>query len=143
MQDPCLLRTTRLQIKNRNVLRGAIAEALYNIERVQPRASAWPDALEQLMPASSDPLSTEAVGRTVAACAARRAPAKTHAVLQFNPGSPGEFRALRALDHTFLACLPQGRNLRVARLSIRAALAEAMYHVWKARPDLFAKGKAA
>lgn len=137
-KDKCLTRTDRLVIRNHNLLRGAIAEAFYNGSAARPRyPAALPEAVEAAMPQSDAMAPAQRVGRVVGACSARRSPMLAHTALQFNPGGIGELRALKALGPTFLSCLPAGTSLRVSRLSIRASLAEALYHAWRTYPALF------
>jgi hypothetical protein len=136
--DQCLMRASRLLIRNRDLLRGAFAEAIYNGRKVRPRTpETLPFDVPSLMPLRSEDPQRRNAGRLVAACAVQRAPAAAHEVLQFNPGAIGELRALKALDPAFLSCLRPGESLRISRLAIRAELAEALYQAWKARPDRF------
>ena len=142
-QDECLMRTTELKIRNLDLLRGALAEAIYNGRRVQPLSTGpLPLNVQALMPRNEKVPRERSIGRLTGACAVERAPAHAHAVVQSNPGDIGEFRALKALESTFASCLPTGTSLRVSRLGIRASIAEALYHAWRARTDLF-KGRAA
>lgn len=137
-QDECLTRTNRLSIRNRNLMRGAVAEAFYNGAGARPRSpAALPEAVEAAMPQGNAISPEQRVGRVVGACSVRRSPMLAHTAMQFNPGGIGEFRALKALGPTFLSCLPAGTSLRVSRLSIRASLAEALYHAWRTYPALF------
>lgn len=133
--DPCLQRTSELHIRNRTLLRGAVAEAVYNGLGTRPRAAAP-------LPAAADdsvaPADRMAFGRQVARCAVRRAPLLAHGVVRFNAGSMGELRALHALTPVLAACLPAGADLRVSRLSIRALVAEELYQDSRAFPGLFA-----
>lgn len=134
--DHCLIRTTKLVIHQRNVLRGAIAEAIYNGRQVRPRSNAaLPFDVTAVVPMGTTGGSN--FGRAVAACVVQREPARAHDVVQFNPGSIAEFRALKALAPTFTACLPADASLQTSRLSMRADLAESLYQAWRARPDLF------
>lgn len=143
-EKSCPIRTTELRIRNLGLLRGAVAEAFYNVSRARPlTATPLPESVEAAMPPNNGIASPQRrIGNEVAACAVRRNPRLPHDVVQFNPGSVGEYRALRALDATFLSCLPAGESLRVSRLGIRAAIAETLYYAWRAEPSLF-RSKAA
>jgi hypothetical protein len=124
-QTDCPIRNARLVIHSAILLRGAIAEALYNGDGVKPRAaSALPDA-EPSQPFEQG--SAMGIGRRVARCAVRREPRLAHEVLKWNIGAFGEERALRALKPVFIACLPPGERLQVARINIRALIAEELY----------------
>ena len=121
-----LTRYPRSLLREVHLMRGALAEASVRIAA---------DARERL-PAASDsappqeaPSDPSALARRVASCAAERRPAAVYALLQHNPGSPGEHRELRHLAGEFERCLPDGGALGVDRLSIRALLAEALYRL--------------
>lgn len=133
--DPCLARI-RFAWRNRRMLdspvlfRGVIAETVYNGARIRPASATRPAAGAAERPASAAP-------RIVARCAVERSPMLAHQVLRFGYGSPGEERALRALDQTFLACLPEGAQLGVSRLVMRALLAEALLQAARAARESF------
>ncbi|HEX6376052.1 MAG TPA: hypothetical protein VFZ91_10070 [Allosphingosinicella sp.] len=121
----CPIRTNRLTISGRMLVRGAIAEALYNGDDIKPRtASALPLA-EVFQPSRYG--SELVVAKWVARCAVRREPRIAHEVVKWNPGGIGEGRALRSLKPTFTTCLPAGERLQVSRLQIRALIAEELY----------------
>lgn len=139
-QTECPIKVTRLRISDRSVLmRGALAEALYNGDRTKPRASSALPLIET--PRHPVGGSAAAVGRSVARCAVRRRPLEAHAVLKYIPGAAGEERALRALKPTFLACLPPGERLGVSRLVIRALIAEELYHASVSFKESFANAQ--
>lgn len=121
----CPIRNTRLVIRSAILLRGAIAESIYNGERVRPRTTSALSLTEVFQP--SEPGSDFATARWVALCAVRREPRLAHDVLKWNIGAVGEERALRLLKPTFIACLPPGQRLRVSRINIRALIAEELY----------------
>jgi hypothetical protein len=136
--DECLRGATKLRIGNLDLLRGALAEAIYNGFKVRPHSGqAIGTDLMAIVPRQANQGSSRAVTRSVATCTVRASPAGAHDVLQFNPGSVGELRALRKLTSTLASCLPADARLDPNRLAIRAALSEALYHAWRARPDLF------
>jgi len=68
------------------------------------------------------------LGGWLAACVAREQPQLVVPVLKAAPLSREEQAALRAAEGAFSTCLPSGQVLRVDRFSIRALLAEALYH---------------
>lgn len=64
----------------------------------------------------------------MAVCTADRDPAGVRALMATTPEAPEERVAVQALSPTLGPCLPQGATLKANRLSLRAALAEALYH---------------
>ena len=133
-EDPCLIGVRDLRISDQALLRGAVAEAVYNGSDIHPRSAA---PLATAAASSEMPVTASAGGRDVATCAVRRNPMLAHTVVRTNYGTPGELRALRALTPTFLACLPNGAALRVTRLAIRAYLAEALFHASRSFRESF------
>lgn len=130
------------------LMRGAIAEAFYNGDRLRPRSAA-PLAIRQsfesvmgsleVADATQAPswLRAETVGYWMALCTAHKAPLQVHALLRFKPAAPGETRALNALRETFESCLPEDRKLETERLTTRALLAESLYQVAMSHPEAF------
>ena len=131
----CPIPAEKLKLNNWVLVRGAIAEAIYNGDRRRPRTETLPLA-ETFT--GSDRVSTSAVARWVARCAVRRKPLLAHSVVRFNPGAIGEERALRALKATFTGCLPAGRRLEVSRLGIRALIAQELYRASVSFKESFA-----
>lgn len=123
-ETECPIRVEKVTINNWVLLRGAIAEAIYNGDRTRPRTETLP--LSETF-TGSDRASTTAVARWVARCAVRRKPLLAHSVVKFNPGAIGEERALHVLKPTFTGCLPAGRRLEISRLGIRALIAQELY----------------
>ena len=121
----CPIRFPRTRINNPIVMRGAIAEAFYNGDRMKPRRAELP--FDEVF-RSSDRNSPTAVARWVARCAVHRKPLLAHSVVRFNPGAVGEANALHALKPIFAACLPEGERLQISRLEFRALIAEELYH---------------
>lgn len=121
----CPMRTGRVAIPPL-LIRGAVAEAIYNGDRLRPRDDAVLPFTDRFEPQSEDRYLH--VGRWVAKCAVHRSPRIAHSVLSYNPGAVGERRALVALRPDFAACLPAGERLTVSRLRIRGLIAEALYH---------------
>lgn len=124
-ETDCPIPRRKVKLNNWIVLRGAIAEAIYNGDRTRPRTETLP--LTETF-AASDRVSTTAIARWVAKCSVRRQPQLAHQVVRFNPGAIGEERALHALKATFAGCLPAGHRLEVSRLGIRALIAQELYH---------------
>lgn len=121
----CPIRNTRLVIRSAILLRGAIAESIYNGEGLRPRAASALPATEALQPSKSG--SELGVARWVARCAVRRGPRLAHEMLKWNIGAVGEARALHSLKPAFIACLPPGERLQISRLNMRALIAEELY----------------
>jgi hypothetical protein len=134
-QTDCPTRVETLRIKNLYVMRGALAEAIYNGEKRKPKVASLPFA-EAFPPSGQG--KPGVVALWVARCAVRRSPPAAHAVLQFNPGAVGERRALLALGPTFVACLPAGERLQITRLAFRALIAEELYHASVSFKESFA-----
>jgi len=125
---PCLYQATRMVIRSRPLIRGIVAEFLYNRDNPGSRNHA-PRAFDRPFdPAAPGWRETPdgALGRWLAACAVHRGPGHARQMIRFNHDSPGETRALRAIRPALLHCLPQGRSLQVSRHVIRAMLAEAL-----------------
>lgn len=121
----CPIWNARLVIRSAILLRGAIAEALYNGGGLKPRSASALALTDAFQPSQQG--SEFAVARWVAHCAVRREPRLAHDVLKWNIGAVGEERALRLLKPAFLACLPAGERLRISRINIRALIAEELY----------------
>lgn len=138
-QTECPIRTTRLVIRSRILVRGALAEALYNGDGRKPRTPVALPLTETFQPSKKG--SPLVVGRWLARCAVRREPRLAHGVVKWNPGAVGEARALRLLKPTFIACLPVGERLQVSRLNIRALIAEELYRASITFKESFANAK--
>jgi hypothetical protein len=134
----CPIKVRRLEIRNFVLMRGAIAEALYNGDRVRPRGAALPVAEGRPPSGNGSPL---VVARWVARCAVSRNPGLAHEVVKYNFASIGEGRALRALAPAFSACLPAGERLLVSRLNIRALIAEELYRASVTFKESFANAQ--
>lgn len=136
-EDECLYRTNSLTIRNTSLLRGALAEAIYNGAAAQPRTSAPLLSVANGGMPNTAASAGASIPRLVASCAVQRQLEASHRVVQFNPGAIGEYRALKALEPTFLSCLPLGTSLDASRLAIRAQIAEALYRAWRHAPQSF------
>lgn len=110
-----------------DVMRGMLAEAAL--------ANIW--KLDALQPLPAQPSYQRdwfgATGRDRAAdemavCAAEQNPAGIRTLIATTPESGEELSAVQALGATLGPCLPQGATLKANRQSLRAALAEALYH---------------
>ena len=64
----------------------------------------------------------------MAVCVAEQNPAGIQALLATKPETPEEKAATTALGPVLGPCLPQGATLKANRQSLRAALAEALFH---------------
>lgn len=110
-----------------DVLRGMLAEAaLFGLKQ--------DDTLEALPAQASyardwfaisgrDPVANE-----MAVCVAEQNPRGISALLATKAESTEELAAARALSGSLGPCLPQGATLKANRQSLRAALAEALFH---------------
>lgn len=135
--------TGTVRFASKGLLRGAIAEAFYNRQGIRPRG---PEAVPLLddwtaiaarWSAATNSDKRELVARWTAICAAHSSPQLVHRILRDNPGDVGETRALRALEPTFLRCLPQDKSLEVERLTMRALLAEGLWRASQANRAKF------
>ena len=64
----------------------------------------------------------------MAVCTAAQNPDGIRALLATKPETPEELKAAQSLAPTLGPCLPQGATLKANRQSLRAALAEALFH---------------
>jgi hypothetical protein len=131
--DPCLTGgATRFIIRSSDSLRGAVAEATYNGDRIRPRGEApLPDA--PAVAASAHP-------RDVIACAIARDPMLAHRLLQVNYGSPPETRFLRRMNGHVVSCLPPQSILRATRVAVRTYIADVLLAAARRHPELFTNG---
>jgi hypothetical protein len=135
----CPIPVTKLKIYSRTLTRGALAEAIYNFEGIKPLGGV---ALPPPEPLGSAPAASPgALARWVARCAVRRSPLRAHAVVKYNPGDLSEGKALKALEPTLLACLPEGRRLQSTRTNFRALIAEELYHASRRFKESFRHAK--
>jgi len=136
--DECLYRTRELRIRDLNILRGALAEAIYNGRSARPLSDQpLPFDLKSKIPVNRNQPANAASPRMVAACAVQQSPNRAHKILQHNAGSFTEQRELRALNPLLEACLPLGAKLQATPLAMRAAIGEALYFAWREQPELF------
>jgi hypothetical protein len=135
-QTDCPIRATRLTIHSHLLVRGALAEALYNGDGTRPSTASALPLSEAFQPSRYG--SELIVARWVARCAVRREPRLAHEVVKWIPGSIGEGRALRSLKPVFLACLPSGERLQITRINIRALIAEELYRASVTFKEAFA-----
>jgi hypothetical protein len=135
----CPIRNSKIVIRSAILLRGAIAEAIYNGEGFKPRSGSALPMTEDLQPSNERP--EFIVARRVARCSVQREPRLAHDVLKWNIGAVGEGRALRALKPTFLGCLPAGERLLISRLNMRALIAEELYRASVTFKESFANAK--
>jgi len=108
------------------LLRGALAETLYEAQFAQPPAVRTPPAAAApFRPGASrqDMVSAFAL----ADCAAARQPDLVRALMATEPETDVEGAALQALNPVFGQCVTPGATLNVDRGSIRAILAESLY----------------
>lgn len=112
-----------------DVLRGMMAEAVLEQtgkdELLQPLPAAAEAAYQR------DWFAITGRDRTVdemAVCTAEQNPAAIRDLLATKPESPEELAAVKAAGATLGPCLPQGATLKANRQSLRAALAEALFH---------------
>jgi len=134
-ETECPIQVSKVRIHSHILMRGAIAEAIYNGEGTRPRTDAAlppPEPLDAALAASPTPLAW-----WVARCAVRQAPARAQKVVSYNPGDFSEGKALDALRPTLLACLPPGSRLQMDRQNFRAMIAEELYHASRRYKESF------
>lgn len=130
----CPIKYRKLRIRSVVLMRGALAEALYNGGNSKPRAAALP--LAEAGPIAG--ATSLAIARWVARCAVSRNPGLAHEVVKWNPGGIGEGRALRMLKSTFIDCLPEDQRLQVSRVNMRALIADELYRASRTFKESFA-----
>jgi hypothetical protein len=110
-----------------DVLRGMLAEAaLYNMKQ-DDALDALPAQASYVRPwfavSGRDPVANE-----MAVCVAEQNPRGIRTLLATDRESSEELAATRALSGSLGPCLPKGATLKANRQSLRAALAEALFH---------------
>jgi hypothetical protein len=105
------------------LLRGALAESLYEAQFAQPPAA----ATALLDGAAAAEHADVAPAFSLAQCAAAQQPALVRSLLAADPESAAEGQALQALNPVFSQCVTAGTRVNVDRGSIRALLAESLY----------------
>lgn len=114
------------------VVRGAVAEALYEVEFAQPQTAATPPAtvppVFNATAATGPSAATAGPTFVLAECSAARRPDLVRAYLATEAGTEAEMAALTEVNrNAFGACLVPGSQLSVNRFGIRAMLAEGLY----------------
>jgi len=116
------------------MIRGAMAEAVYEARFAAPQAARSPAlaAKPLLQPsevASGTDAAALAAGYALAECTAASHPELVIAYLQTEPGSAGAQAALQALNPAFVACVtgPAGTQISLDGRTIRGTLAEDLY----------------
>jgi hypothetical protein len=126
------LRQRQPLVTSAPVLRGAVAETLYEARFAQPAAARTPaaPAAPVLRPAdiaARDDAGFLTTSWGLAHCAAPQHADQVRALLASETGTDAELTALQALYPAFTACVAAGTQLRVDRGGIRAMLAETLY----------------
>jgi hypothetical protein len=116
------------------MIRGAMAEAVYEARFTAPQAARSPAlAAKPLLQPSEVASGTDAAelaaGYALAECTAATHPELVIAFLQTEPGSAGAQAALTALNPTFVGCVtgPAGTQISLDGRTIRGTLAEDLY----------------
>lgn len=134
-----LLRTAERCLRQRQpvltsapVLRGAVAEALYQARFAQPATARTPAAAAAPLALASEFSAREdaaylTTSYGLAYCAAPQHPEQVRALLATEAGTDAEMAALQALYPSFTGCVAAGTQLRIDRGGIRAMLAESLY----------------
>jgi hypothetical protein len=136
-RERCLRDASRMEVKA-SLFRGALAEALYRRSApVTPALAPRPMKLDfeslaaRLAAADASGLDGEdnalLTVRWMAYCAAHENPIGVDAVLRTRIGREDETLAFRELRRTLSGCLFRGHQAVVARVPLRAVLAEALY----------------
>lgn len=111
------------------LLRGALAEALYEARFAQPPPARSPAAA----PAPSLPAEAAASRQDIAPafaladCAAGRNAGLVRSLLAADPDGDAEAAALQALNPVFVECVAPGTSLNTDRPGLRALLAQSLY----------------
>jgi len=138
-QESSCLRDAREMRLKPSLFRGAIAEALYNLNAIvgsPPLSPSVPrntfeSLTARLAAADVDGLDVEdralLVGRWLAYCSVHEDPGAVDGLMATAPGSVKEGEGLRGFAELFSRCLIQGQTLQVDQLTMRALLAEALY----------------
>ena len=129
--ERCLRRRERIATSVL-VLRGALAEAMYERRFAEPPAPRDPPlagaAFFRAEAATTrDDAAALAPAYDLALCTAARRPDLARALLATEPGAPDEAAALEPLNPVFVECVTPGTTLNVDRAGIRAILAESLY----------------
>jgi hypothetical protein len=129
--DRCMRRSSAMTT-SALVLRGAVAETLYESRFQQPPAARTPapgvaPLLRAADIASRDDAAFITSSFDLGLCTAPAHPDQVRALLATDPGTDAEVAALQALGPAFTACVARGTQLRVDRGGIRAILAETLY----------------
>ncbi|HEU5482875.1 MAG TPA: hypothetical protein VFU80_07295 [Sphingomicrobium sp.] len=139
-RERCLRAASQIEVKA-SLLRGALAEALYDRSApVTPTLRPRPMLLDfasfagRLTAADASGFDQEDKAlltvRWMAYCATHENPVGVEAVLRTRIGREDETLAFRELRPTLSACLFRGHQAVVARVPLRAALAEALYQYY-------------
>ncbi len=122
-------------IFHQTLLRGALAEGLY-LEEFKAPPLPWAHGMAPLQTrVFSDPdtridaqvRQRNAVLHGYAACIAAANPASLHVLVKTQAWSKAEGSAFAALGDALTGCLPQGERIQMTRVTLRSALAEALY----------------
>ena len=111
-------------------MRGAVAGVLYQQAHgsrplsitPQGHRAAWLTGEASSAPAIAAPYA-------FAACVASADPVVAHALALSTSRSADEMAALKKLSTQYSACYPRGGTLRLTRITVRALVAEALYHL--------------
>ena len=111
------------------LLRGALAEALYEARFPQPPPARTPPlrALASLPADAAAARQDIAPAFALADCAAGRGGETVRALLAAEPDTDAEGVALQALNPVFAACVAPGTSLSVDRAGLRSLLAQSLY----------------
>ena len=114
------------------VMRGAVAEGLYESAFPQPAAPHDPVTLAAawFQPAQATTREDSAglaPSFALGVCTAAAAPDLVRAVLATEAGTDAEMSAITALNPIFSRCVDRGSSIQVDRTGIRAILAESLY----------------
>ena len=114
------------------ILRGAVAEALYETRFAEPVAARAPGVgsaafVRAAAVSGRDDVAMLTTWAELAQCTVPQQPALVRALLATEASSDGESTALSALYPAFGQCVPRGTQLQIDRGAIRALLAESLY----------------
>lgn len=113
-------------VTSATMFRGAVAEALYEVQFASPQASRTPAAAVRpsQVDASAGSLATAV---SLAECATAGQPEAVRNMLATDVASPAEMSALQGLTPVLSRCVAAGTSLNADRMMLRGLLAESLY----------------
>ncbi|HYI64652.1 MAG TPA: hypothetical protein VEW71_07180 [Allosphingosinicella sp.] len=129
LAERCLALTSRLNT-TALILRGAVAESLYEAQFANPATPRSPalGAAPLARPTTQDEMATAlAPMYALVDCALPRRPELARVLLTTEPRSPEESAAFQALGPAFGPCVPSGSPVNIDPRAVRSMFAESLY----------------